>query len=163
MKKSEQNTTISFRKLLLVNDYQKTYPINRKITCTNDARKAFNAAFQMNQLPDEAFCAIFLDCHSNINGMTEISHGVLNSSPITMRELFKSALAHNAHGLIVAHNHPSGNAQPSPWDESVTAAIKFIADIMSIYFHDHLIIAHDQYFSFDENGMIDRQRRLENI
>lgn len=145
------HTALTFRKLLLVEDCRKTYPISRKINSIADAKNAFNTVYQMDRLPDEVFAAIFLDSQRQINGMSIISHGSLNASIVTMRELFKNALAFNTHSMFVAHNHPSGSPTPSPLDETITETVRFLAEMMDIVFCGHLIIANQKYFGFTEN------------
>lgn len=154
---------ITFRKLVLAHDIQNSYNINRKVTGMSDAKQAFNAAFHMNLLPEEIFTAMFLDTKLCINGMAIIAKGSLNSSCISMRDLFKYALAYNAHGIVVAHNHPSGNPKPSAEDEDVTKIIQLAADLMNICFMDHIIIADNQHFSFYENNLMDKQLKLESV
>jgi len=78
----------------------------------------------------------------------------LTTSAVYPREIVKTALENNAAALICAHNHPSGNLNPSRDDISITKKIKAACDTVDIPLHDHLIIAGDGWYSFSDHGLI---------
>lgn len=80
--------------------------------------------------------------------------GTLNRSLIHPREIFAKALKDRAAGIIIAHNHPSGNCTPSGEDINVTRMIKESANILGIQLIDHIIVSPDDYFSFMENKVL---------
>ena len=81
-----------------------------------------------------------------------MSSGGINQSVVDLRILFKNALEHLATGIIIAHNHPSGNLKPSSEDLKITKQIAEAGKILNIQLLDHLIITQNSYLSFaDEN------------
>jgi DNA repair protein RadC len=87
--------------------------------------------------------------------MEMISKGTLNSSLVHPREVFKGALLANAHALILAHNHPSGNVEPSSADRQVTDILVKAGNILDVKILDHVIIGSKEgYYSFRENSCL---------
>lgn len=86
--------------------------------------------------------------------MASISKGGINGSVTDVRIVLQYAIKANASGLIVCHNHPSGNLNPSESDTAITKKIKDSAILMDIQLLDHLIINTDNYYSFADNGLI---------
>ena len=82
------------------------------------------------------------------------SEGTVDHVPVYQREILKRALQLNASALILVHNHPSGNPQPSPQDRALTAQIAAAADAVGICIHDHLIIGRGDSFSFRSEGLL---------
>lgn len=108
----------------------------------------------MSDLPKEQFC---LMCLSNSNKLIHyeyVSTGGLTGTVVDPRILFKTALQHLSAGIIIAHNHPSGNLKPSQADIDITRKIKEGGKILDINLLDHLIIGHQQYFSFADEGLL---------
>jgi DNA repair protein RadC len=114
----------------------------------------------MSRLPEEIFAAIFLDCKNGINGIAKISHGTAVMAPVSTRDLYKNALAHNATHLLVAHNHPTGNPIPSADDIKLTNSLELASNILDIPLLDHIIIGGSQYYSFTENNQLKSGARL---
>lgn len=106
----------------------------------------------LSDLQTEEFWAVYLNQNNRILGKSKLSSGGINQSVVDIRILFKTALEHLATGIIVAHNHPSGNLKPSPEDLKITRQIAEAGKILNIQLLDHLIIAQNSYLSFaDEN------------
>ncbi len=105
-------------------------------------------------LPYEMFVALFLDSQNRLLASCELFRGTLAQTSVYPREVVKSALAHNAAGVIFAHNHPSGVAEPSRADELLTAALKQALALVDIRTLDHLIVAGPRVVSFAERGLI---------
>jgi DNA repair protein RadC len=104
----------------------------------------------------ECFLAIFLDSKNRVIAMETLSEGTLTASSVYPREVIRAALQHHAAALIFAHNHPSGEPQPSAEDMAVTRQLVFAARIMGITVHEHLIIGDNRYFSFADQGHLSR-------
>ena len=106
----------------------------------------------LSDLQTEEFWAIFLNQNNRVLGKSKLSSGGINQSVVDVRILFKMALEHLATGLIIAHNHPSGNLKPSSEDVKITKQIAEAGKILNIQLLDHLIITQNSYLSFaDEN------------
>lgn len=99
---------------------------------------------------EEHFLCITLDSSHDIKKLHEISKGILNRSLIHPREIFADAITDRAAAIILAHNHPSGIAQPSKADTEVTQMILDASKIMGITLLDHIIVTKTGYFSFRE-------------
>lgn len=81
-------------------------------------------------------------------------YGSIRSVEIHPREIIKVVLALNARAIIVAHNHPSGNAEPSNSDRVLTDKLFNLLKLMDVDFVDHIIIGHNEYISFAEHGLL---------
>jgi DNA repair protein RadC len=104
----------------------------------------------------EEFHILYLNTKNQVIGMEMVSKGTLNASLVHPREVFKGALLANANALILAHNHPSGNVEPSSADKQVTETLVKAGKLMDVKIIDHLIIgATGGFFSFSEASMID--------
>ena len=106
---------------------------------------------RMSPLQHEEFHVIYLDSKNRIIHDECLFRGTINQSAVYPREVIKSALNHGAAGIVITHNHPSGNPEPSMADELITADIAALALNMGITVQDHIIIGHDRHYSFAEN------------
>ena len=102
----------------------------------------------------EYFKIIFLDSKNRVISTETHSKGTLTASSVYPREVVDSALRHKAAALIFAHNHPSGDPQPSPEDVSITRQLVFSGKVMGITVHEHIIIGDNCYYSFADQGHI---------
>lgn len=102
----------------------------------------------------EHFKLILLNTRNKVIRISTISVGTLNASLVHPREVFKEALTHNASSLILAHNHPSGDTEPSEEDIRITRRLRDAGRIMGVEVLDHIIITRNSYFSFKGKGMI---------
>ena len=100
----------------------------------------------------EHFWAIHVDTRMVIKLVELVSLGTLNASLASPREIFTRAVAIRSNALIIAHNHPSGDATPSHEDVEITKKIKAAGQILDIPLLDHLVITKGNYFSFKEQG-----------
>jgi DNA repair protein RadC len=105
-------------------------------------------------LPYEVFMALFLDSQNRLLAACELFRGTLAQTSVYPREVVKAALAHNAAGVILAHNHPSGVAEPSRADELLTTSLKQALALVDIRTLDHLIVAGPRVVSFAERGLM---------
>lgn len=114
------------------------------------------AVFLANRLqnrPQEIFACLFLDQHCRLLAYEELFHGTIHESAIYPREIVRRSLAHNAAKLILAHNHPSGIATPSPADKEVTELITQALALIDVEVVDHVIIGRGKHYSFSRAGM----------
>jgi DNA repair protein RadC len=98
--------------------------------------------------------AVSLDNRNKVISVDIISIGTLNSSLIHPRETFEIAIKNHAALIIICHNHPSGELEPSKDDLTVTQNLVKAGELLGIEIADHLIITKDNYFSFKEKGLI---------
>ena len=111
-------------------------------------------ADEMRSLEQETVRVLLLNTKHMLLHSAVISVGGLNYSPIHPREVYKQALKFAAAGIILVHNHPSGEAAPSEQDIKLTKRLKEAGEIMRIPLLDHLIIAETGYYSFSEENII---------
>ena len=102
----------------------------------------------------EVFMVIFLDAQHRAISSEELFHGTLTQTSVYPREVVKRALHHNAAAVILAHNHPSGVAEPSQSDRMLTDALKQALALVDVRVLDHFIIAGTNCLSFAERGMV---------
>ena len=117
-----------------------------------DAAALLQAA--MRDLKQEEFHVVLLDARNAVVHTERISTGTLNASLVHAREVYKPAIDRRAAAVIVAHNHPSGNPEPSREDVEVTRGLAEAGRILGIPLHDHLIIAGDSYTSLADRGLL---------
>jgi DNA repair protein RadC len=102
----------------------------------------------------EIFMAMFLDAQNRLLGSEELFRGTLTQTSVYPREVVKTALRYNAAGVIFAHNHPSGVAEPSRADELLTQTLKQALSLVEIKTLDHFIVAGSRTLSFAERGLL---------
>ena len=102
----------------------------------------------------ERFLCVLLDIKNRILREVEISTGGLNASMIQPREILRAAVAESAGAIILVHNHPSGNPQPSADDVNVTLQLKTACDAVGIRLLDHIIIGEEGYVSLADEGKL---------
>lgn len=107
----------------------------------------------------ETFEVIYLNAKNRILSAETLFEGTLSSSSVYPREVVKKALTKNAAALIFAHNHPSGDPDPSMEDISITKQLYYTCRLMGITVHEHIITGNSRTYSFAENGLIERFRR----
>ena len=109
---------------------------------------------KLQALPHEVFVALFLDAQNRVLAVEELFRGTLTQTSVYPREVVKRALHHNAGALIFAHNHPSGVAEPSHADETLTLTLKQALALIDVRVLDHFIVAGSGVLSFAERGLI---------
>ena len=102
----------------------------------------------------EIFKIVLLNTKNEIITDVDISMGTLNSSLVHPREVFREAIRRSSNKIILLHNHPSGNCEPSKEDKSITNRLKDCGELIGIEVIDHIIIGDGVYFSFKENMLI---------
>ena len=129
--------------------------LNCKIKLSSDAADLFRKVWDVDTLPIyESMIAIFLNRQNNTIGWFKVSQVGLSGTLIDVRLILATALNCLASGIILCHNHPSGNLNPSEADISMTKKVKQSAEIMDISVLDHIILTEDGYYSMVDNGVI---------
>jgi DNA repair protein RadC len=104
--------------------------------------------------PHESFAVLFLDVKHRLIVTEHLFRGTLTHTSVHPREVVKAALGHNAAAVILAHNHPSGQAAPSPADHRLTSTLKQALALVDISVLDHFIVGGHEVFSFAEHGQL---------
>jgi len=124
----------------------------KQITSSMDVIELFQP--MLADLPHEEFWILLLNRNNRIIDRVRISEGGFTATVVDVRKLMKTALEHNALGIILCHNHPSGNHNPSDDDVNITQKVKAAATTFDIKLLDHIIVTGNQCFSMADNHMI---------
>lgn len=130
-------------------------PIKQKLKVTDPEVVFQRYEPLLSHLKKEVFMILILSSANNLIRDMQISEGILNSSLVHPREVFKSAILESAASIILLHNHPSGEAEPSQEDKNITRRLMEAGKLLDIPVLDHIIIGHRKYFSFREAGLIE--------
>jgi DNA repair protein RadC len=122
------------------------------LSSSRDTRDFLQA--QLRDRESEVFCCLFLDNRHRVLAFEELFHGTLNGTAVYPREILKRALQHNAAAVILAHNHPSGVAEPSRADELLTARLREALELVDIRLLDHVVVGDGDMVSFSERGLL---------
>jgi DNA repair protein RadC len=109
---------------------------------------------RLRDLTVEEFHLLALDSQSQVLREVLVTRGLLNSSLVHPREVFRAAIAEAAAGIIVVHNHPSGDPTPSAEDRAVTQQLVAAGRLLDVPLYDHVIIAGDRFLSFATEGLL---------
>ena len=109
---------------------------------------------KLGSLVREEFHVLFLDAKNQVVADECLATGTINSSVVYPREVVKAALDKGAVGLVLAHNHPSGQPDPSAADEELTMLLSMATNPLGITIHDHIIIGGGKHYSFRDNGKL---------
>ncbi|MGH7620139.1 MAG: RadC family protein [Gemmatimonadaceae bacterium] len=109
---------------------------------------------RMEDLPVEEFHVAVLDAQHRLERDITVTRGILNSSLVHPREVFRQAIAERAAAVVLVHNHPSGDPAPSPDDRAVTDQLVAAGRLLDIPVFDHVIIGRGRYTSFAEAGLL---------
>lgn len=132
--------------------FEATLPTGRAIRSPADT-EAFLTA-RLRSLPHELFCCLYLDNRHRIIHFEELFRGTIDGTSVYPREVVKQSLSVNAAAVILAHNHPSGVAEPSQADERITRRIKAALELVDIRLLDHLIIGDGGSTSLASRGIL---------
>ena len=125
------------------------------VTNSQQAYDLLIQAWDMNKIELlEEFIILLLDRQNRCIGLSKISVGGISACLVDPKIVFATALKARASGLILAHNHPSGNIQPSKPDIDLTAKLKEGGNLLELAVLDHLIVTPQSYFSFANDGLI---------
>jgi DNA repair protein RadC len=109
---------------------------------------------RLEDLPVEEFHVAVLDAQHRLDRDITITRGILNSSLVHPREVFREAIAERAAAIILVHNHPSGDPTPSADDRAITAQLVAAGKLLDIPVADHVVIGRGRYLSFAEGGLL---------
>jgi len=109
---------------------------------------------KLGYLNEEEFWLISLDSKYSIIKEDLISKGLSDKAPIYPRKIIETAMKNKAHAILLLHNHPNGNPQASEQDIIITQSIEIPSRVLNMSIFDHIIVAHNQYFSFKENKLL---------
>lgn len=124
----------------------------KKITSPQDFFELFNPL--MKDESKEVFLVAWLSTSNRVQGFEIVTSGTLNTSVVDPRGVFRSAIVANCANIIIAHNHPSGNLEPSNEDISITKKLVEVGKLIEINIFDHIIFADNTYTSFVERRLI---------
>lgn len=124
----------------------------KKIKASRDVYEIFQPI--VCDLPHEEFWVLFLNQSNKIIDKVKISQGGISGTVIDVRIILKQALDRLASSVILCHNHPSGNLQPSKPDKDITKKLREASKLLDINVLDHIIIADTHYFSFSDEGIL---------
>jgi DNA repair protein RadC len=122
-----------------------------EVRSAGDVYRAFACLAECDR---ERLYAVHLDGQCHVCGVELISQGTINNTLISPREVYKSALLANAAGVIVTHNHPSGDPTPSADDRAITRQLVEAGRLLDIPLYDHVVVGHGRYVSFAEAGLL---------
>lgn len=127
-------------------------PEKPQISCSKDAYDVLK--IHLSYLRTEEFWALFLNQSNKVIHISKLTHGGISQSIVDVRILFRTAIEHFSTGIIISHNHPSGNLKPSAEDINITERVKEAGNLMNIQLLDHLIITQNSYLSFADEGLL---------
>ncbi|MES9959312.1 MAG: DNA repair protein RadC [Sedimenticola sp.] len=128
--------------------------LERGDALTNPAQTRRYLESRLRHYPHEVFACLFLDNRHRIIEYEELFRGTIDGASVYPREVVKRALSHNAAALILAHNHPSGVAEPSAADHSITRQLKKALELVEIRVIDHIIVGNGASSSMAERGLL---------
>lgn len=124
----------------------------KKITSSRDAYEIFLP--MLSDLNHEETWALLLNRANKVVSTVQVSRGGISGTVVDIRLVLREALNHYASGIILGHNHPSGNCAPSPQDTQLTKKLKEAAQWMDILLYDHIIVCEKSYYSFADEGVV---------
>ena len=128
-------------RLELVKEESHKYEVETRISCPKDIYEVLTKVCRIQCNAEEVFILITLNTKNIVTGYFEVHRGTINTSLVHPREVFKRALLNNASNIMVAHNHPSGDPNPSKEDIQITERLKEAGNLLGINLLDHIIVA----------------------
>ena len=141
-------------RLELVKEESHKYEVETRISCPKDIYEVLTKVCRIQCNAEEVFILITLNTKNIVTGYFEVHRGTINTSLVHPREVFKRALLNNASNIMVAHNHPSGDPNPSKEDIQITDRLKEAGNLLGINLIDHIIVGEDKYISLKEKGVL---------
>ncbi|MFD1000191.1 RadC family protein [Ohtaekwangia kribbensis] len=153
----EHDTKTMFKAAEIQIIYRNKVPVHErpKITSSNEAYKVLRATWDENRIElIEQFKIMLLNRGNRVIGISEISTGGIDGCTADPRIVYGTALKAGACGMILVHNHPSGNLDPSQADIDLTRKLSGAGKFLDIQVLDHLVINRHRYHSFADEGMM---------
>jgi DNA repair protein RadC len=157
MKTENKTNDITVVSEVILTYKTKVNPKDRsRVTSSKDAYRILFDSWNKNMIEHvEEFKLLLLNRSNAVLGILSVSKGGISGTVTDIRLIFQGALKTNASGIIVCHNHPSGNLNPSESDRKITQKIKEAGNLMDIQLLDHLIILPvEGYYSFADDGIL---------
>lgn len=132
--------------------FEESLPVGEAIRSPADTQAFLHA--KIRHLGHEMFCCLYLDNRHRVLRFDPLFRGTIDGTSVYPREVVKEALAINAAAVILAHNHPSGVAEPSQADERITRRLKSALELVDIRLLDHLIIGNAETTSMASRGLL---------
>lgn len=142
----------SDKKNILVKERAFNYQVSESLCSPREIYSFMCQTFELDKKAEEYLYMIAFNTKQKVLGVFEISHGTVNQSLVSPREIYIRALLCGATGIALIHNHPSGVTSPSKEDMQVYKRIKEAGEIIGVPLLDNIIIGDDQYISFLENN-----------
>lgn len=133
---------------------EKEYKYNSRIRQPQQVVDLFNKIFRMRFLAEETLCLLVLDTKAASLGVFAVSHGSLNYTVCNPREIFLRGMIVGGATIIVVHNHPSGDCEPSQDDILCARKLQKLGTILGLFLSDFIIVGGNTYKSFKEDGII---------
>lgn len=127
-------------------------PLGRQVTCPADIYEL--VCYEMEDLVQEQARVVLLDTRCHVLDVVLVYQGNVNSTSFRAAELLRDAVIRNAPSLILVHNHPSGDPEPSPPDIALTKELVKAGDLLGIDVSDHLIVGRDAFVSLKQRGLL---------
>ena len=126
-----------------------------KVTASADSYQVLLNSWNENTMElQETFKVLLLNQSNRVLGVFEASNGGITATVADPRHILIAAIKTNAVAIILAHNHPSGNVEPSTADKNLTTKIREAAQYFDMRVLDHIILSKDSYYSFADNGLL---------
>src|SRR5437870_10653344 len=138
--------------LKVVRERRQGYGTLRRVRSAQDVYDAFRERFE--PLDREQFVVVLLDGKNRVLGFNVVSTGSLTAALVHPREVFKPAMLANAAALILVHNHPSGDPEPSAEDRAITERLRHAGELLGIRILDHVVIGDGRFVSFAEQQLL---------
>lgn len=129
-------------------------PRAEAVSSPSGALSTLRAIFRRLDDDQEHFVMLALDAKNRLRGFKVLASGAQSSSVVDLKIVFRNALLLGADAIIIAHNHPSNDPEPSMEDGNVTKEIAAAAKVLQVRLHDHIILAGRRWYSFREKGRI---------
>lgn len=130
-----------------------SYSLRKGQKIDNPSQASESIQSRLRDKHHEVFACLYLDSQHRIIAFEELFRGTIDGAVVHPREVVKEAIAHNTKAVIFAHNHPSGDPEPSQYDIQITEKLKSALALVDILVLDHLVIG-DSIVSFSERGLI---------
>ena len=139
---------------ILVKEEKKYYADKRFKYNSPERINELCKGINLDKMAEEYVYAVYLNAALHLIGFSEVSHGTVDYSVISPREVFQKALLLGAKNVILIHNHPSGCSNPSTADIDITKRLNDAGNIIGISILDHMIICEDEYYSFKNEQLL---------
>ena len=148
-----QIQTVRVRSIRAVYEVREDSPIWNSPHISS-AAQVYTAFSYLQEETRESFLVVHLDNKNKILACDHVAVGSLDQCIVHPREVFKSAILSSAASILLVHNHPSGNPQPSRPDIEITAKLKSSGELLGIPVIDHVIVGREGYYSFRDSGIM---------